>query len=205
MFVLAPPSFRIPRSYRAPSPLSLMEAGLSLYMHLISFINFAELELLDDGYTMTDQLASTVKTYLALLKIQYVSPFACIGVVPDNWKDNSSHPLNAFGDTRLILRQSVAEELRLSCESDIQNTSANGLALWKRVHKLPSNPSIIDLCEVHDKLEYIQRLASAWTNQSYPEVRLYRGLRWSDIDDECAERLKSKSLDIDSILGPNIR
>lgn len=174
-------------------------------MRLISYINFAELELLDDGYTMTDQLASTVKTYLALLQIRYVSPFACIGVVPDNWKVGSTHPLNAFGDTPLILRQSVAEELRLSCESDIQNTAANGLAFWKRVHRLPSNPGIIDLYEVHDKLEYAQRLASAWTNRSYPEVRLYRGLRWSDIDDECAKRLKSRSLDVESLLGPNIR
>ncbi len=146
-----------------------------------------------------------MKEYLALFKIEYVSPFACIGVLPDNVKVSSDHPLNVFGDTPLILRQSIAKDLRLSCESDIQNAAKNALARWKQEHKLRSHPSIIDLCEVKNKMDHIHRLASAWDNQNYPEVRVYRGLRWSDIDDLCAKRLKSKTLDVDAVLGPNFR
>ncbi len=174
-------------------------------MHLISFINFADLELLDSGYTMSDQLASTVERYLTLFKIPYVSPFACIGIVPDNQEVSSLHPLNAFGDTALVLKPSLAEELRIACKSDIQNAASNGLAFWSRTRRVPSHLTVVNLDGVSNKWGYVQRLASFSTDQSYPEARLYRGLRWSDIDDECADRLRGQCLDVDFILGSDIR
>ena len=175
-------------------------------MQLISFINFAELELLDRGYRMTDQLASTVKSYLALLGIEYVSRFACIGVLPDNVNVSASHPLHIFGDTPLVLRKSVAKDLRLSCERDIQNSAKNALDRWKQEHKLQARPTVIDLGEapLADKLAHVERMGPAWDNQNYPEVRIYRGLTWSDIDDRWVEHLNRKTLDIDGLLGPNI-
>lgn len=159
-------------------------------MHLISFINFEDLELLDTGHTMTDQLASTIGRYLALFKIPYVSPFASIGIVPDNQKVSSSHHLNAFGNTALIIKPSLVEELRISCRTDIQNAAFNGLSFWNRTRRVAPHLKIVDIGGVRDKLKYVQRLASASTDQSYPEARIYRGLVWSDIDDECAHRLK---------------
>jgi hypothetical protein len=176
-------------------------------MQLISFIDFAELELLNDGYTMTDQLASTVKDYLALLKIEYLSPFACIGVLPDNAPVSESHPLRVFGDTQLDVPKSVVKDLRLSCESDIQTTAKNALARWKQDHKLQPRPTVIDLkdTQLATKLAHVERLALEWSNLNYPEVRIHRGLTWSDIDDRCAEKLKAKPLDFDGILGPNRR
>lgn len=159
-------------------------------MHLISFINFEDLELLDTGYTMTDQLASTVGRYLALFKIPHVSPFACIGIVPDNQRVSSFHHLNAFGDTALILKPCLVEELRISCKTDIQNAASNGLSFWNRNRRVAPHLKIVDIGEIQDKVNYVQRLASASTDQSYPEARIYRGLVWSDIDDECAHRLK---------------
>ena len=176
-------------------------------MQLISFINFAELERLDNGHTMTDQLASTVKDYLGLLGIAYASRFTCIGVVPDNVQVSGSHPLHVFGDTPLLLRKTVAQDLRLTCESDVQNSAKNALDQWKQERKLPAHPKFIDLGDVRfeDKLAHAEGLAAAWDSQNYPEVRIYRSLVWCDIDDECAEQLKKKKLDTDGWLGPNKR
>src|ERR1039457_5663544 len=166
-------------------------------MQLVSFIKFAELGRLNSGHTMSDQLASTMQEYLALLKIKYVSPFACIGVLPDGVSVDASHPLHVYGDTKLLLRESIIKDLRLSCESDIQNTAKNALDHWKKSRKLISRPKVIDLdgLPVEKKFARLEDLASAWDNRHYPEVRIYRGLKWSDVDRQCAEQLKAKTLD----------
>ena len=176
-------------------------------MQLISFIDFAELDRLTDGYTMTDKLASTVKDYLALMNIEYLPRFACIGILPDNAEVSNTHPLHVYGDTPVVLRKSIIKDLRLSCESDIQNTAKNALSRWKQERKLQPRPKVIDLREepLEAKLAHVESLASEWSNQNYPECRIYRGLTWSDIDDRCAEKLKVKAFDIDGILGPNRR
>jgi hypothetical protein len=176
-------------------------------MQLISFIDFADLQRLANGYTMTDQLATTVKEYLALIGITYVSPFACIGVLPDNAQVRAGHPLHIYGDTPLLLRHTVASDLRLTCESDVQTSAKNSLDHSKQEHRLRPHPKFTDLGDASftEKLAHAQSLASVWDDRNYPEVRIYRGLTWADIEDRCAERLKKTTLDIDGFLGPNRR
>lgn len=166
-------------------------------MHLITFINFADRNLLDTGYTMKDQLASTVSRYLALSKIPYVSPFACIGIVLDNQRVSSTHPLNAFGDTPLVLKPDLVEELQISCKADIQNAASNGLRFWNRNRRMAPHLKIVDMRDMQNKSEFVHKLALASGETNYPEARIYRGLTWADLDDECARRLKHKYSDIE--------
>ena len=55
------------------------------------------------------------------------------------------------------------------------------------------------------KFDHVRHLVSYFGPRTYPEVRMYRALKWDDIDPQCAKTLKEREFDIDDALGPNAR
>ncbi len=90
-------------------------------MQLVCYIDRRDFPLLQQksGYWKCDARADDIRRFLEAVGNVYVTPFVCMGVLPDGADpDDSSHALHVFGDTPVILRASLADEVQLACVGD---------------------------------------------------------------------------------------
>ena len=179
-------------------------------MQLVCYIDRRDFPLLQQksGYWKSDARADDIRRFLEAVGNVYVTPFVCMGVLPDGADpDDSSHALHVFGDTPLILRASLANEVRLACVGDVQTTAVNGLArrnpaeisaLYRR--------TMVDLtsASADERRACVDRLSSHFDNRGYPEVRIYRTITWDDVEPQCRQALQSQEENPgDILLGPD--
>jgi hypothetical protein len=131
-------------------------------------------------------------------------------VLPDDANPNDAlHPLHAFGDTPVILRQKIVSEVGLACRADVQTTAENGLKAGGTSGSIPANyrERLVDLSKqsVPDKVARLKDLSSHFGPGKYPEARIYRTITWSDVDPNCRNQLQSQGESpADVLLGLDI-
>jgi hypothetical protein len=151
-----------------------------------------------------------IRRFLKYIRAEYVTPFVCFGVLPDDADPNDArHPLHAFGDTPVILRRDIAREVGLACYADVQTTAENGLKAGGTSGAIPANykERLVDLSKrsLPDKIAHLKNLCSHFGTRKYPEARIYRTITWSDVDDNCRNQLQSQGDGpADVLLGPDI-
>lgn len=167
-------------------------------MQLVCLIDRKDLHYLStpSGYRKTDedQYIPSIKKFLEALGVGYTTPFVCFSLLPDSADlSDSTTSLAAFGNTPLVLRPEIADEVMLACTRDLQTTASNG---WRnrRGNRVTDTyrRMILDLSQVtnEQRREHLQRLSHQFAPNSYAEVRIYRGITWDDILEECRQHLQ---------------
>src|ERR1017187_1002146 len=158
-------------------------------MQLVCYIDRRDFPRLSskEGYWKSDERADDVQRFLNHLGIQYVTPFVCIGVLPDQADPyDTLHPLHVFGDTPVMLCEQIAEEVAMACPADVQNTAVNGLKAHEASGTIAAGykSMIVDLssASVPDKVARVKALCSHFERRTYPEVRIYRTITWNDVE-----------------------
>jgi hypothetical protein len=182
-----------------------------LTMQMVSYIDRRDFHLLseNEGYWKKDSKPVEIRRFLESIGIHYVTPFVCFGVLPDGVNPNDTrNRLHVFGDTPVILRTEIADEVKLACLEDLQTTAVNGLKAGGSSGKIPAQykQMILDLrkSSVSDRGALLKKLCSQFDAITYVEVRIYRTITWKDVEENCRKRLQSQGDNqADVLLGPD--
>jgi hypothetical protein len=179
-------------------------------VQLVCYVDRKDLHFLStpSGYSKTDgsQYVPSIKKFLEALGIGYTNPFVCFSAVPDSCDPNDSTTFLAhFGNTPLMLRPEIADEVMLACTNDLQTTAYNG---WKnrsgdRVSDTYRR-MIRDLRQAtnEQRREHLSSLSHQFASNSYAEVRIYRAITWNDIVEGC--RKQFQGIEFDCIESPKL-
>jgi hypothetical protein len=181
-------------------------------MQFVCYIERRDFPLLaaKEGYWKSDLRSDEIRQFLESVGVDYITPFVCFGVLPDGANPNDTlHPLHVFGDTPVMLRPEIANEVELACFSDLQNTAVNGLKArtTSGVVSVTHKDLILDLrlASIAEKAAHLRQLCSRFDSRTYSEVRIYRTITWNDVDANCRNRLqKQAESPADALLGPDL-